>query len=283
MKQWNAVAIVGVGLIGGSVGLALRRRGLAREVIGIGRRQQSLAVAQQVGAVTQTSLDLSAAAAAELIVVCTPVGRIAADLEAVAAHCRPGTLLTDAGSTKSEIVAAVDGKLPDGVAFVGSHPLAGSERSGPAAADAELFVDRTIVLTPAARSREADIRTLTEFWTSLGARVTCMTPHDHDRALAATSHLPHLVAAALASATATADLPLTAGGWADTTRIAAGDPELWTQIFLSNQRHLLAALDEHQKAIDSLRRAVEHGDRERLLAMLADAKQRRDAIDPRGS
>lgn len=283
MKQWNAVAIVGVGLIGGSIGLALRRRGLAREVIGIGRRRESLAIARQVGAVTQTALNLAAAATAELIVVCTPVGRIAVDVLAAAAHCQAGTLITDAGSTKSEIVAAIDGNLPDGVTFLGSHPLAGSEKSGPAAADAELFSGRTVVVTPTDYSRDDDLRALTGFWESLGARVTVMTPQAHDRALASTSHLPHLVAAALASATALADLPLTAGGWADTTRIAAGDPELWAQIFQSNQRHLLAALDEYQVAVDRLRAAVERGDRQLLHTLLAAAKQRRDSLEPGAS
>lgn len=279
MKPWNTVAIVGVGLIGGSIGLALRRRGLAQEVFGIGRRRESLVLAEQIGAVTQTSLDPAAAAAAELIVVCTPVGRIAADVLAAAQHCKPGTLMTDAGSTKSEIVAAIDGKLPVGVTYLGSHPLAGSEKSGAAAADGELFAGRTVVMTPTEYSRHDDLQALTGFWESLGARVTVMTPQDHDRALASTSHLPHLVAAALASATAPADLALSAGGWADTTRIAAGDPELWTQIFLSNQRHLLAALDKCQDAMDALRVALQRGDSDLLRKLLADAKQRRDLLD----
>lgn len=277
MKHWNTVAIVGVGLIGGSIGLGLRRRGLAREVVGVGRRPESLRTAQQLGAVDRTTLDRSEAVAeAELVVVCTPVGRIAADVRAAAAVSRKQALITDVGSTKAQIVAELDGALPGGARFVGSHPLAGSEKNGPAAADADLFVDRTVVVTPIDSTREDDLAAIGDLWASLGARVVKLSPADHDRALAATSHLPHLVAAALAATTSPDDLPLTASGWADTTRIASGDPDLWTQIFLSNQAQVLAALGRYQDSIGQLRRAIESGDDGDLVRLLAEAKIRRD-------
>lgn len=277
MKHWDKVAVIGVGLIGGSIGLGLRRRGLAREVVGVGRSKDSLQKAKQVGAVDRTTLDLAdGVAQADLIIVCTPVGRIVADVRAAAAASRRQALITDVGSTKARIVAELDGALPGGVRFVGSHPLAGSEKNGPAAADADLFVDRTVVVTPADSTRADDLAALGDFWASLGANVVQMSPADHDRALAATSHLPHLVAAALAAATSPGDLPLTASGWADTTRVAAGDPELWSQIFLSNQAHVLAAIERYGEVLDDMREAIEAGDVGLLVRLLAEAKSRRD-------
>jgi prephenate dehydrogenase len=279
MPRFNTVAILGVGLIGGSIGLALRRRGLASRVIGIGHRAESLRVAEERGAVTQTTLDVAAGVAeADLVIVCTPVGRVGDDVRAAAAHCRAGALITDVGSTKAEIVAAVAGFLPPRVAFIGSHPLAGSERSGPAAAEAELFVNRVVVVTPDDTARPDDVQALTDFWASLGARVLRMSAADHDRALAATSHLPHLVAAALALATPAEILQLTASGWADTTRIASGDPELWRQIFASNRAALLAALARFDEILAGLRGALAQRDDDEVQHILAKAKQRRDAV-----
>ncbi|MEX2118080.1 MAG: prephenate dehydrogenase/arogenate dehydrogenase family protein [Pirellulales bacterium] len=279
MKQWDSVAIVGVGLIGGSIGLGLRDRGLARQVVGIARREASLRVAKRMGAVTKGTLDLARGVnGAELVVVCTPVARIAADARASAEVCRPGALITDVGSTKAEIVAALDGALSREVRFVGSHPLAGSEKSGPAAAAADLFVDRTVVVTPTRATREEDLASLDAFWTALGARVIRMSPEAHDRALAATSHLPHLAASALAASTPQGDLGLTASGWVDTTRVAAGDPELWQQIFMSNRANVLTALARYEKVLDSLRRCLEQGNKKKLTAILQEGKQKRDAL-----
>ena len=161
---------------------------------------------------------------ADLAVFCTPVDHLAAEVLAVALHCRPGVLLTDAGSTKAAIVRAIDGKLPPGVAFVGSHPLAGSEKQGPTHADADLFVGRLVVVTPTAATEEPALARIVTFWEGLGARVKFMDPEAHDRALALTSHLPHLVASALAGVMPTDLKELIATGFRDTTRIAAGDP-----------------------------------------------------------
>ncbi|HEV3004990.1 MAG TPA: prephenate dehydrogenase/arogenate dehydrogenase family protein [Pirellulales bacterium] len=278
--SWDTVAIVGVGLIGGSIGLALRERGLARHVVGIGRGAASLRQARRIGAVTRTTLDLTRGAArAELVIVCTPVGRIAADVCAAAEASRTGALVTDVGSTKAQIVAALDGKLPRQSRFVGSHPLAGGEKSGAAHATTELFVGRTVVVTPTAATANDDFASVAALWHGLGAKVVRMSPDDHDRILAATSHVPHLVASALAAATPQHDLPLAASGWLDTTRVASGDAELWQQIFLSNRAHVLAALGRFDEVLASLRQALERGDDARLAEILAEAKRRRDAAD----
>ncbi|HVC99038.1 MAG TPA: prephenate dehydrogenase/arogenate dehydrogenase family protein [Pirellulales bacterium] len=278
MKQRDTVAIVGVGLIGGSIGMALRQRGMARHVVGIGRRTTSLRTARQMGAVTRTTLDLARGVArAELVIVCTPVGRIAADVRAATLACRAGALLTDVGSTKAEIVAALEGKLPRQTRFVGSHPLAGGEKSGPAAATADLLIGRTVIVTPSAATHDDDYAAIAALWSGLGANVARMSPADHDRALAATSHLPHMAASALAAATPEADLPLVAGGWLDTTRVAAGDAELWRQILSSNRAHVLTALARYEGVLASLRRALERGDDAKLVEILAEAKRRRDS------
>ncbi|HEX7447409.1 MAG TPA: prephenate dehydrogenase/arogenate dehydrogenase family protein, partial [Pirellulales bacterium] len=215
-RRFQTVAILGVGLIGGSIGLGLLRRRLVRRVIGIGRRAESLRIAKELGAVTSTTVVLEEGVAeADLAVVCTPVGRIVEDVRTLAPACRQGTVITDVGSTKGAIVAGLRGGLPEGVCFIGGHPLAGGEQSGAAAADADLFVDRTVVLTPDVRTPLDALDALGVFWRDLGSRVVEMEAAEHDRALAATSHLPHLAAAALAAATPPELLPLTAGGWAD--------------------------------------------------------------------
>ncbi|HEX3870818.1 MAG TPA: prephenate dehydrogenase/arogenate dehydrogenase family protein [Pirellulales bacterium] len=279
MKTWNRVAIVGVGLIGGSIGIDLLRRGLARHVVGIGRRRETLDAAQDVGAVSSTTLDLAEGVRdAELVVVCTPVGRIVDDVRAAAAAARLGTLVTDAGSTKATIVSALEGTLPAGVKFVGSHPLAGGEKNGPRAAVADLFVDRVVVVTPTPSSRENDTRAVSELWSSLGARVMTMSPEEHDRIVAATSHLPHLLASALAACTDQSDLSLAASGWLDTTRVASGDSALWQQIFKANRENVLAALTKFEHTLKKLREAIEADDDRTLETLLGDAKRLRDRM-----
>lgn len=279
MPHWKTVAIAGVGLIGGSIGLALRQRGLADEVVGIGRREETLRAASMVGAITRSTLKLAEGVAeAELVVVCTPVASIVEHVRQAATHCPAGALITDAGSTKASIVAGLNGSLARGVRFLGSHPLAGSEKQGPGEATADLFAGRTVVVTPTPATAQEDVNEIERFWTALGARVVCLTPEAHDRAVAASSHLPHLVAAALAEAVPVAALPLTAGGYRDTTRVAGGDPELWTQILLDNREHVLEALAPFEQVVAELRQALEAGDRELLKDSLTKAKTKRDAL-----
>ncbi len=277
--HWPSVAIVGVGLIGGSVGRALRARRLADRVIGIGRSRESLAAARATGAVTEIALDPAAVAEADLVVVATGVRAIPRLLEAVDAEVRPGTPITDAGSTKASIVAAWEKrrKIRRG-RFVGSHPLAGSHRRGPEAADAELFAGRVAVVTPAAATPANDVEDIGGLWSALGATVFVMSPREHDRLVAATSHAPHVLAAALAAATPPAAIPFTAGGWRDTTRIASGDPELWAEILLDNAGPLTAALKRVATAAERMIAAIEAGDRRRLVTLLSRAKDVRDAL-----
>lgn len=285
MKSLPCVAIVGVGLIGGSVGLALRRRNLAQNVVGYGSRPASLEMARLLGAISTVATDLkSAVAAAGFVIVCAPVGQIAEQVQKIAPLCRSGTLITDAGSTKAEIVdaleqaAATDPAWSGDVRFIGSHPLAGNEKGGVRHADADLFVGRLVIVTPTPRSRPEDRAAIAEFWSSLGANVLEMSTHEHDRALAATSHLPHLVAAAIAASTPEEYVTLTARGWLDTTRIAAGDPALWRQIMLANRENLLAALEGFSGRLADWHQALKAGDGLELERLLTEAKRIRDAV-----
>jgi len=279
MRDFGNVAIVGVGLIGGSIGLALRKHGLAQKVIGIGHRQSTLRIARRVGAVTNTTIDLSKGVAeANLVVVCTPVGRIVDDIRAAAEHCPEGTLITDVGSTKQPIVGALDDVLPRDCRFLGSHPLAGREKSGPAHAQDDLFEGRVAVLTPTLNTRAEDFDALEEFWSRLGSLVVKMSAADHDQAVAMISHLPHVVTAALACTVPERYFRLAGSGLTDTTRLAGGDPQLWKQILSLNRDFVLAALGQFESRLASLRAAIEQGDDEQLLQILTTAKKNRDAL-----
>ena len=179
---------------------------------------------------------------------------------------------------RRSIVKAVEAKLGKGNRFVGSHPLAGSEKSGVENARADLFEGRVVVVTPSRKPMPKIVTTVADFWSGLGATVLVMSPAEHDKALATTSHLPHLIAAAVARETGQDELPLTAGGWRDLTRIAAGDPELWTQILLENRGHVLKSLGQFEKTVAAFRVALERGDRRKLLQLLTEGKQVRDAV-----
>ena len=279
------IAIVGVGLIGGSIGLALRSRGLAEEVIGVGRRPASLDKAKERGAVDWTTTNLvSGVEDADFVVIATPVGTIVDTVRAVAAAA-PRATITDAGSTKAEICRELGSPsslnphsafpIPH---FLGSHPLAGDHRTGPEHARAGLFEGRTVVVTPEDHTPPGLVERVKEFWESLGAEVALLSPEEHYRALAATSHLPHLIAAALASATPEEWLQLAATGWGDTTRIAAGDPQLWTQIFTQNRAAVLDALRRFEHRLAAFDEAISDGDIAALTTELQEAKRIRDAL-----
>ena len=286
MPAFTRITIVGVGLIGGSIGLALRRRGLARWVRGVVRRTASGEVARACGAVDEATANLvEGVQGADLVVVATPVDQIVDTVRSVA-YLNPQALVTDVGSTKALICrllrepapADLPQRRPGPGQFVGSHPLAGDHRSGPEHARADLLEGRMVVVTPEEASPPAAVERLALFWRELGAEVELLDPEEHDRALAATSHLPHLVASALAAATPETWLRFTARGWSDTTRIAASSPELWSQIFTQNRSAVIDAVQRLQHALDALRDAVAREDRPKLLHLLEEAKRRRDAV-----
>lgn len=279
MKRLGNVAIVGVGLIGGSIGLALRQRNLAESVIGIGRRQVSLRIARRVGAITHTTIDLAKGVAhAELVIVCTPPGHIVGHVQEAARHCPEGTLITDAGSVKERIVAGLDNQLPRGCRFLGGHPIAGGEKSGANYAKAELFDGRVTVLTPTKNTRAEDYDLLEEFWQALGSVVVQLPAEEHDRALAVTSHLPHSAASALANTVPEPYFRLAGTGLLDAARLAAGDPEIWLQILMQNRDNVLKALEQFVGQLKVLHTVLGNSDEAALKQFLTRAKKNRDAL-----
>ncbi|MGD9721389.1 MAG: prephenate dehydrogenase [Pirellulales bacterium] len=284
MKTFDSITIVGVGLIGASIGRAALARNVAGSVIGTGSRPATLEAAQATGAITEIITEPAAAVAnAHLVVICAPVNHIVEQAARLARYCRAGTLITDAGSTKARIVAEIEraaGGADWGrdVRFVGSHPLAGNEKRGPRHASADLFAGRVVVVTPGQQSRAEDVEAVSQFWTALGSKVVQMTAEEHDQVLAAISHLPHLAAAAVAGMTPERYVPLTAGGWQDTTRIAAGDPVLWRQILLDNRANVLESLDRLTGLLAEWRAAIERDDAAATERLLAEAKRIRDTV-----
>jgi prephenate dehydrogenase len=275
----DTLVIVGVGLIGGSIGLAAKQRGVAHRVIGVGRASTALEEARAVGAIDEGSQEgKSAVREAEVVVVCTPVDDIPCQVRTLAPECPAGCLITDAGSTKAAIVHALEGQLPAGIAFVGSHPLAGSEKRGARYADANLFRGRLTVVTPTASTDAGMVERCTAFWQALGSRVRLMAPAEHDRALALTSHLPHLAASAVAGILPPGLNELTATGFRDTTRVAAGDPSVWTGIFEQNREAMLDAIGLLQDRLIEFKMALMTGDRAALDELLAQGKRIRDAL-----
>jgi cyclohexadieny/prephenate dehydrogenase len=274
----DTLGLVGVGLIGASVGLAARKRGAAGRILGVGNRPEVVQRALARGALDEMRPNVRSLADADVIIFCTPVDLIAGQVIEAAAVCRPGALLTDAGSTKAKLVREIEGRLPQGAAFVGGHPLAGSEKQGPDNANADLFEGRTVVLTPTARTSDKALSLAKSFWESLGARVRLMPPEEHDRALAMTSHLPHVTASALAAVLPREWVGLTAGGFRDATRVASGGPDLWAAILQANADGVLEAMNGFDKQMAEFRQALTSGDRDALVALLRQGKQLRDGL-----
>ncbi len=263
---------------------AARAHGLAAEIVGIGRDAARLEAARRDGALDHVTTDLAAGVKdADLLVLAPPVGVIAAMLEDVARVCGPETLVTDVGSTKAAIVRTAErlGRTRP-LRFVGSHPMAGSEKSGYGHARADLFHGATVVVTPTETSDPGAVKTVSELWERLGAgRVVTLDPDAHDRAAAAISHLPHLVAMALVDAVDRFEpsaLEIAARGFRDTTRIAASDPVMWEEIFVANRDALGQSLVAFREALGELERLVATGDGAGVRAAIARIKARREAL-----
>lgn len=285
MNDFRRVAILGAGLIGGSLGLAIKARPKPPLVVGYNRRRESSTLAKSMGAIDRTAPSLAdAVAGADLVFVATPVGAIVETFKLVAPHLHSGAIVTDVGSTKAEIVIAAEDILPESVHFIGGHPMAGSEREGVANASATLFVNAYYLLTPTPTTDMAAFGRLHSLLSELGATVLAVQPEAHDRAVAAISHVPHLLSAALVNLAGEQAkrsevlLRIAAGGFKDMTRIAAGNPELWADICLTNSQAILEILDLFSGEIDRLADAIEAGDRDRLSVALGEARRLRSRL-----
>ena len=275
----TTVLVAGIGLIGGSLAAAVRARKLANRVIGWGRNAEKLQRAVDLGLLDDFILSPEAAPAeTTFAIVCTPVTRIIEDVRQLAQHLRADCLITDAGSTKFRICSALADLPENGPTFIGSHPIAGSEKQGCEFADSGLLEGKTCVITPLPSHAPEAVARVEQFWQGLGMRTQQLSPAEHDRALARTSHVPHVVAAALAGAVSASDLPWTGSGFRDTTRIAAGDPQLWTGILQENAAEVLAGIAEVQQRLHAFSTALQASDPSGLLRELELGKQIRDQL-----
>lgn len=277
------LCIVGVGLIGGSLARALKAAGAVAEVVGYGRDPAQLRLAQELGVIDRGETDIAAALlGAEVVLVAVPVGAMEGVLRTMAPHLAADTIVTDVGSTKGSVVTAAQrafGAVP--ARFVPGHPIAGTEQSGVAASFAELYHKRRVILTPLAHTDVAAVATVRALWQAAGAEVVEMEVQHHDDVLAATSHLPHVLAYTLVDTLArmeehTEIFRYAAGGFRDFTRIASSDPRMWHDICLANRDAILKVMDRYAADLAEVRGAIERGDGTALLATFGRAKKARD-------
>ena len=283
-SHFDTIAIVGVGLIGGSLGMAARTRKLARRVIGIGRSEPKLMRAKIRGAIDEYTLDFEhGAAEADLIVICTPVRTIVPTIDRMADSLKDGAIVTDVGSTKSEVVKQASAVMPDGRHFIGGHPMAGSEQAGVDAAFPDLFLGATYVLTPGVGTDLSVLGHMAAFVEALGAEAEIMTPEEHDEAAAVISHLPHAISAALLQLAedshrqSSKTLRLAAGSFRDLTRISDSPPDLWRDICLTNRKALIRAVGELQGALADFKMALMTEDESAIEAFFQHAREIREA------
>ncbi|MGD0615776.1 MAG: prephenate dehydrogenase/arogenate dehydrogenase family protein [Verrucomicrobiota bacterium] len=282
--HFQKITIVGVGLLGGSLGLAIKRRKLARNVTGFVRRAAAVAECEKGGAVDVATRDLrEAVSGAELIILCTPLLQMRSLVRRMVPMLKPGAILTDVGSVKGSVVREIEPAVHKaGASFVGSHPMAGSEKAGVSAARADLFVNAVCVVTPTKRTDPAALRKVERFWKAVGCRLLRMTPGLHDTLAGRSSHLPQVAAVTLANLVLDPRNPrhqaaLCATGFRDATRIASGSPEMWRDIALANRRNLAQALGAFIGDLQKFRRALNKADAKAIAGILKRAKQRRDA------
>lgn len=284
-QLFRQLTICGVGLIGGSLALSARRHGLVGRVVGLGRTQANLDVAIARGLVDMATRDpAEAARGADLVMLATPVMTFPATLAAMKAYLPADAVITDVGSVKSWVVREIEPLLGPAMALVGVHPVAGKETTGAAAASEDLFVGRRVFITPSVRSTPAAVEKVESLWRATGANVERMTPAAHDAILARASHLPQIVASALAAALADEEIEgrwaagFGAGGLRDTTRIAASSAEMWRDICLTNRAAILETIAIYRGAFDQFARAVENADGEELVRLFERGRRMRERI-----
>jgi prephenate dehydrogenase len=279
------LAVVGVGLIGGSLALALKAAEAVGEVIGIGRGLANLEKALELGVVDRiTRNPAEGVSEADLVFLATPVMALHQVAAEVLPHMKRGAVLTDGGSVKEAVVRAIEPLLPEGVHFVPGHPIAGTERSGADAAFASLYQGRRCILTPTEKTSSGALELVRQVWETAGSDVVEMPVDKHDRILAAISHLPHMVAYSLVNAVSSYDryeeniLEYSAGGFRDFTRIASSDPVMWRDIAMTNREALLEMMDHFESFFAELKEDILSGDGSRLFEFFQRSKKNRDAI-----
>ena len=288
--QWQKVTLVGVGLLGGSLGLAIKERKLAARVDGFVRRSTSIGECEKLGVVDRATGDLKQAVAdADLVILCTPIGRMIELTKEMLPALKKGAIVTDVGSVKGVVVNELEPLVTKaGGFFVGSHPMAGAEKMGVTAARGDLFVNSLCIVTPSHNSDAEAVEKVCEFWKSVGARLLTLAPGAHDDLVSRSSHLPHVVAAELANYVLSPAHPkeqamVCANGFRDTTRIASGSPEMWRDIAIANRENLARVLGVFIEDLQEFRLALENGDVKVIQEFFEKAKQRRDKWSGQGN
>ena len=281
--RWKKVTLAGVGLLGGSLGLALKQRKLADLVVGFVRREESIKECESHGVVDSATLDLhEAISGAELVVLCTPIAKMQSLVKQMRPALAKGAIVTDVGSVKGSVVRDLEEPVAKmGGTLIGSHPMAGAERMGVAAARGDLFNNAVCIVTPTSKSNKTAVENIEELWRSVGGRPLRMSPELHDELVSRSSHLPHVLAATLANAVLNPKQPkqqgaLCANGFRDTTRIASGSPEMWRDIALANRENLISALDSFVEDLQDFRRLLKSKNEKAIAKFFETAKKRRD-------
>jgi prephenate dehydrogenase len=281
--QFRKITIIGVGLLGGSIALAAKKRCVAGEVAGFVRSKKSIADCEKFGATDFATTDLLAAVSnSDLVILCTPLAQMLPIAKQFLPALKRGAIVTDVGSVKAEVVRELESVVKkSGAHFVGGHPMAGAEKTGAAAARADLFMNAVCVLTPTKKTNSVALKKLEQFWKSLGARVLKLEAAQHDLLVSRSSHLPHVVAATLANlvlnpTSSKQQAALCANGFRDTTRIASGSPEMWRDIALANRKNLSRSLDAFISDLQKFQRALKRSDAKAVSKFFATAKARRD-------
>jgi cyclohexadieny/prephenate dehydrogenase len=283
---YERVALIGLGLIAGSIAHAMRRAKCAGEIVGTARSAETRAIAAEINLcdrITETAAE--AVKGADLVVLCVPIGAMASVMAEIGPALKQGATLSDVGSVKQAVIDEVGPHVPEGVHFIPAHPLAGTEHSGPRSGFATLFDNRWNIIVPLEGADQTKVDQLTEFWTALGAKVTTMTPDHHDLVLAVTSHTPHLIAYTmvgvaddLARVTESEVVNFSAAGFRDFTRIAASDPTMWRDVFLTNKDATLEVLGRFTEELFALQRAIRQGDGDHLHAYFTRTRAVRRGI-----
>jgi prephenate dehydrogenase len=281
----DRLAVLGVGLIGGSVALALKQAGQVGTVIGVGRNPRALDTAIKLGAIDQAADVKQAVSTADMVLLATPVGQFPSIMQALVPYLKPDAIITDAGSTKRDVAASAREHLGKSLSrFVPAHPIAGAEKSGVGAAKADMFLGKHVVLTPLPETSPDAIELVEAMWQACGAKISQMTPLMHDQVFAAVSHLPHLLAFALVAEFANRSnaeqlFEYAAGGFRDFTRIAGSSPEMWRDISLANKQPLLKELKAYQDQIVYLAALLERGDGDALNDLFQQASAARNKLN----
>lgn len=272
---FKKVAIIGVGLIGGSLALGIKKKRLALEVVGVSRRKETISLALKMKAIDKGSLSLDIVNGAELIIIATPIDTVIRLRKEIFKHANKGCIVTDVASTKETVSKSLEKTFPN---YIGSHPLAGSEKRGIKNASPSMFKDSLCILTLGKKASALSFKKIKKMWTKLGARIVILDPESHDKNIGFASHLPHIVAFSLMNSVPLSALKFCAKGLKDTTRIAASDPFLWRGIFLSNRGNLLKAIDAFQENLKKIKRAIRANDAKALEKILSKSRKIRESL-----